>query len=249
MYRALFVSLLVLCAPLTVAPLTADPLWAAAVSHFARSRDIYASRMQTESAEFDGRGVRRSHREIEVAVSVTNTGEFSSRLLRARENGRDIAPGSVTTGNPLFGADAQDAGDEGRAASMAAVEQSPFDPLLQSTVSYTRVGSARTPGGLPAVEYRYTQTGAAHTISGTAWLNPQTGHPIALRASVTPLPRFVREMIVEQDFGVNENGWFTTEVRVRADGGFLFVRRSVHVDLRFMDHLRSPVPLKRSIPS
>ena len=249
MHRALLAFLLVLCAPMTVAPLTADPLWTAAVSHFEQSRDIYASRMQTESAEFDGRGVRRSHREIEVAVSVTDTGEFTSRLLRAREDGHDIDPESVGTGNPLFGADAQDAGNEGRAASMAAVEQSPFDPELQAAVSFVRVGSARAPGGSPVVEYRYTQTGSAHRISGTAWLDPQTGHPIALRASVTPLPRFVREMIVEQDFGVNEYGWFTTEVRVRAEGGFLFVRRTVHVDLRFMDHRRSPVALRRSIPS
>ncbi len=238
-----------ICVQVVVSPLAADSLWSAAVSHFEQNRDVYASRMQTESAEFDGRGVRRSHREIEVAVSVTDTGEFASRLLRAREDGRELDPASLETGNPLFGSDAQDAGNEGRAASMAAVEQSPFDPLIQNTVSFVRVGTARAPGGSPAVEYRYTQTGAEHTISGTAWLNPQTGHPIALRASVTPLPRFVREMTVEQDFAVNDAGWFTTEVRVRADGGFLFVRRTVHVDLRFMDHRRSPVPLRRSIPS
>lgn len=205
--------------------------------------------METESTEFDGRGSRRSHRLIEVAVSVAGDGDFSSRLIRARENDRDIDPESVSEGNPLFGADAQDAGNEGRAASMVVVEQSPFDPRLQHAVTVERVGRARAPDGSPAIEYRYTLRDPVHLVTGTVWLEPAHGHAIALRASVTPLPRFVREMTVEQDFAVNEEGWFTTEVRVRAEGGFLFVRRDVHVDLRFSEHRRSPVPLRRSLPS
>ncbi|TVR34816.1 MAG: hypothetical protein EA404_01900 [Spirochaetaceae bacterium] len=87
----------VLLTSLFVSDLTADTLWQAAVELFAQNRSVYATRIQTDSAEYDGRGNRRFSRQTEIQVSSDARGIAQSRLVWLREDGRELPPNDAIT--------------------------------------------------------------------------------------------------------------------------------------------------------
>jgi hypothetical protein len=231
-------------------PVHSDPLWQSAVNLFGQNRDVYAARMLTTSAEYDGRGQQRTIREVEMTMEVADDGSLTRSLVWVRQDGKPVdVSGDSTEIDPLFSSDAQATGHEGRAASMQVLENSPFDPEMQSRLHYRRVGPVAGDNVDREIEFRYRLTAGSTTIEGQAWLCESTGAPRRLLATVSPMPRFVREMTVEQYFETSSAGWYTTEVNVRAEGGFLFIRRTVTVNLRFFDHRTSPVPLQEKDPT
>lgn len=237
MIRHLYIP--VLLALLVTPHLGGDPLWNAAVELFDRNRDLYARRIQTEATELDGRGNPRLQRQTEIEVNLAADGTARSRLVSLRDNGRPQTVEDVTTAaSAVVTADGGAPSDDSRIAAMAVMQHSPFDPLLQNQLRLTRVDYGGPAAGAALAEYRYTLDTGALTISGTAWLSPADGTPLRLRATVAPLPRFVRELEVDQRFERSSAGWHASTATVRAEGGFLFVRRRVEIVMRFLDHVR-----------
>ena len=219
----------VLLTSLFISGLTADTLWQAAVELFAQNRSVHATRIQTDSAEYDGRGNQRFSRQTEIQVTTDARGIKQSRLVRLREDGREFQPtDAITSASDAVTPDSADPSGEGRAAAMAVLENSPFDPELQSRISVTRAGSEP--------KYHYTLEIDQRIVTGTAWLDPRDGTPFRLTATVSPLPRFVRELQVEQHFSRNSIGWHTSRASIGAEGGFLFIRRRIEIAMLFLDH-------------
>ena len=222
----------VLLTSLFISGLTADTLWQAAVELFAQNRSVHATRIQTDSAEYDGRGNQRFSRQTEIQVTTDARGIKQSRLVRLREDGREFQPtDAITSASDAATPDSADPSNEGRAAAMAVLQNSPFDPDLQPAISVTRAGTEP--------KYHYTLELDQRSVTGTAWLDPQDGTPLRLTATIRPLPRFVHELQVEQHFAHNSIGWHTSRASIDAEGGFLFIRRRIEITLLFLDHTSS----------
>ena len=216
--------------------LSADALWDSAVRLFARDHALYATRIRTDVNEYDGRGNLRVTRQTEIEVRTDAGGVARSRLVWVRENGRDLAVAdAVSSASEAVTPDSADPSREGQAAAMAVLELSPFDPELQSQIELLRING----NAAPRAEYRYTLQRDQLSVHGTAWLDARDGTPVRLMATVAPLPRFVRQMTVEQHFTRSSLGWHTSRVNISAEGGFLFVRRRIEITMQFLDHADS----------
>lgn len=228
----------------------ADPLWERAVRLYERHHQLYAQRIETEAAEFDGRGNQRAFRETVMLVTLQPDGSALSVLTTLRDNGKPVdVTDATTSASAAVTADSSAASAEGREAAMSILHRSPFDPRLQDRVAYRRVTPAtardRTAEGSemgraasdePSVEFRYTLETSSRLITGSAWLRVSDGVPVRSKATIDPLPRFVRELVVEQFFTESDVGHHVSEARIRAEGGFLFFQRRSEITMRFLDH-------------
>lgn len=222
----------------------ADPLWEGAVGNFVRHDQVYARQIETEAAEYDGRGNRRAFRETAMAVTLDGDGRARSELTAVRDNGTAVPLADViTSASAAVTADNSEAAAAGREAALGIMHLSPFDPRLQDNVRYRRVsGPPGVAAATAAVEFAFTLETPTQLISGSAWLRAHDGIPLRSVATVEPLPRFVRELSVEQIFAESEAGHHVSEVRIKADGGFLFFRRRSEITMRFLDHARAIWP-------
>ena len=205
----------------------ADSFWSRAVESYDAGTGLNPGLMKIDSTEYDGRG---SVRNAESAVySLTWTGgDPEVRILSVIRNGADItserrANPEYQSGRPIDGA----AGGFGA---------SPLDPTLQDTVTTTFTG-IETIDGRRARAYRFGVAAESGAITGTAWIDAETGFPIRIAGRPDPLPRFVDVFEFRHEFGIGGNGAaVTSRITVDASGRLLLIRRRFVVTMEFSEH-------------
>lgn len=118
----------------------------------------------------------------------------------------------------------------------------PFSPLSRARVTYARSGESQL-DGKKAVLFTFSE-GAADGRGGTegkAWLDAETGLPLAVEAHPTKLPKHADRMDQKVRFGPGPGGlWVAQRSDVNGAGGLLWIQRSVESTFTFSQYRKGP---------
>ncbi|TVQ21871.1 MAG: hypothetical protein EA382_12980 [Spirochaetaceae bacterium] len=228
-------TLLVLAVP--DAP--ADELWSQAVSLHREYGTLVPGRMQIRFQQYNARNRLISDDESEVRIFVDASGEVSSEIVFARQNGRDVTAERQRnpSGSSPFGPPQSGSTQESDGNAFSGLLKSPFDPDEQSQVTFL-AGSLDEINGTRARKYSFRHdTGASSITVGTAWLSLSDGMPLRISLQLEPTPRFVDEFTMVQSFARDAVGrWVNVLTTFEGSGSFLFLRRRIESTFVFSEY-------------
>lgn len=218
-----------------------NPLWQNAVELFDRYGGLVPGRMTVRAVQYNGRGNVVSLEESELEFFLRPDGEVDANVIYALSDGEDVTeerrenPG----GGPGAFPGAEGSQDDN---AFSGLQRSPFDPAEQENIQITRIGPPVEMGGTTARIFEFVQTtGEDSRTVGTAWLNEESGEPLALELMVEPLPRIVTEFAMRQEFARDEEGrWIVRRIEFDGEGTLLFLRRRIETELVFSQYFPSP---------
>ena len=114
----------------------------------------------------------------------------------------------------------------------------PFEPNRQGQVKAERTGETRTVQAKTCVGFRWQVTQTEGTIiSGTAWLDQDTGVPVQIQFVLDPLPDAVKALETKVTYQTQADGsWLSKEMTIEAKGSLLFFTKYIHTHMVFSDH-------------
>ena len=240
-FPLLMACALLLCGLLAATPAGAgtspspDPLWDLAVAIVAANDGWTAGTILFVATETNGKGEARRTSEITVRSVADEHGGARQEVVRYVENGRDLT-------EQKRGEQSAD-GSRGQQSSwnLSDPRQTPFHPATQPEVTFRRLDARRSIAGRECVGFAYEQgSGARERTVGTAWLEAQTGAPLAIEAAPDPLPPLVQRARMEVRFEYTPEGaWYPTRFVAEGTAVILFVKRGFSMDLTFTDHWRT----------
>jgi hypothetical protein len=240
MRRTRAIAFLILLAT-SALPAMADELWQMAVEHYAIHQDLLPGRMIMRFDQYNGRGNLVSSDYSEMELVVGPDGEVEGRTVLAMRDGRDVTDDQRrNAGGPPFAGGSDDGGDSD--SPFAGLMLSPFDPDEQYRVVASDTGRREIVGGMPTRVYRFEHT--TSTKGGTVglvWLDAESGAPVKLSASIEPLPGYVSEFEMLQDFATDPDGrWYMSRMEFVGAGHILFVRRRIESEIVLTDYFQDP---------
>lgn len=208
----------------------ADALWQKAVTVYEANDNWVPGRMLIRTEELAKDGTVKSVEEAHVALSVNDKGEVESEYVSVTKDGKDVT-GSRNR-NP----------DRGNGGGGFTSQSSPFDPELAQQVEAKRVPGTKTINGREFAEYRFVLTQEDDPdVTGTAWIDVETGAPYRVSSTVDPLPRFVSSLEIRIDYTYTGDGrWYPEEISFQGAGTILFIKKAYRSTMRLSDHFRAP---------
>jgi hypothetical protein len=222
------------------------PLWAQAVAVFDAGKELVPGTVLQKIQELDDEGRVKSELNIETRLALDEAGSISSDIVRASKNGKDVTAEQRKKAKEAERRNAK--GDSNGRSHAFSLEGGPFDPEIQDKVRVAATESRDTIDGRTCAvfEFSYPEKGnersknRASTVSGTAWIDTESGRPAKLEFMPDPLPKHVKHMLTTLRFGADEAGsWVVREVRFDVSGSFLFFGKRILGDFRFSDYWRN----------
>ncbi len=151
-----------------------DPLWQRAAAYLTHHIWVPGEMTVTESV-FTMAGELEEERRVVMRLTPHRGDTLQRRLITATENGEEIA---AAIRSQL----------EGPIALSAVLGDSPFAPLEGQRVTHWRTGRQREIEGRTCIGFGYRFTTADAEIEGMAWLERDSGLPLAVTAAVVSVP-------------------------------------------------------------
>ncbi len=220
-------------------PLSAD-LWEQAVSLFEANQRLVPGRMEITFDQYNGWGRHISSERTVIEISLDESGELDTRILYAEKDGRDVTEErreNPQGGNP-FGSGPDDGDDDPDEESpFSGLQKSPFASTEQDAVSYQDTGRREIRGGRLTHLYQYTHAATeSAATTGIAWLAADSGAPVAIEATLSPLPGFVDTFSMTQEFAQTDESWYLESMTFDGEGRILFLRRRVESQMAFAEY-------------
>ncbi len=217
----------------------ADELWSQAVALHREYGTLVPGRMQIRFQQYNARNRLISDDESEVRIFVDASGEVSSEIVFARQNGRDVTAERARnpSGGSPFGPPQSGSAQDSDGNAFSGLLKSPFDPDEQSRVTLS-AGALDEINGTRARRYSFRHdTGASSVTVGTAWLALSDGMPLRVSLELEPTPRFVDEFSMVQSFDRDAAGrWVNVLTTFEGSGSFLFLRRRIESAFVFSEY-------------
>ena len=222
-------------------PAIAQDLWSDAVATYQQHAGLVPGRMVIRFDQYNGRGKLVSAEYSEIEIRVAPNGEIAGTTVYASRDGEDITAERQDGGGapPFAGSgDGESDGD----SPFAGLSLSPFDPDEQQRVVVTDTGRSEVLGGTVTRMFRYRHsTSEKFGTTGTVWIDPESGAPVRLTGVIEPLPGYVNEFEMIQEFDVDSDGrWYLARMRFMGEGNILFVRRRIESEFAFGDYFAPP---------
>lgn len=226
-------------------PLFASDLWDRAVEYYAAYGDLVPGRLSIRFDQYNGRGRLVSSELSELELSVGPDGEIQSEVVFASKDGKDVTEErreNPSGGAPFAGGGGDDDADDQSDSPFAGLQRSPFDPDEQGRVTVVDTGRRERINGVETRVHEFEQrTGESARTVGTAWIAEESGTPIKVVASISPLPGFVHSFEMIQEYGTDRAGrWFMTSMEFIGEGNILFIRRRLESEFLFSDYFPPP---------
>ncbi len=219
-----------------------NALWDEAVKHFEETSSLVPGRMETRFDQYNGRGRLVSSEVAELVLRLDESGEVVTEVVYASSNGDDVTDdrqdGDGGGGNPFGGG-----GDDDEDSNMfSGLQLSPFDPEQQERVTVTPIAGQSTINGVRVQLFEFVhETDSRSDNTGRAWIDVETGEPVLLEVTLSPLPRLLSEFTMRQEFGRDENDRLVmNRMEFHGEGTLLLIRRRIESELVFSDYFPSP---------
>jgi hypothetical protein len=225
------------------ASLSASDLWDMAVEYYAVYGDMVPGRLSIRFDQYNGRGRLVSSEFSELELSMGPDGEVQSEVVFASKDGKDVT--EERRENPSGGAPfggGNDEPDDDSDSPFAGLQRSPFDPDEQDRVTVVDTGRRERINGIQTRVHEFEQrTGESARTVGTAWIAEESGTPVKVVASISPLPGFVDSFEMIQTYDTDRAGrWFMTSMEFIGEGNILFIRRRLESEFLFSDYFPLP---------
>jgi hypothetical protein len=226
------------------APDPGPGLWQKAVEIYRENRDWHPEKAAVVSEVRNGRNKFLSLTEMFFTLSLGGGAPTQIRLDRSLRNGMD------TTAKTRSKAKFRDllegivlGEDNPFALSMS---DSPFDPDRQAAVSVTPREETKVLGGRACRRFDFSfspglKKGGSRVIwLGQAWLEDQSGTPVELAFSISPLPGKIRSAQVVYHYETEPGPCVVKDMAITGTGRFLFIKRHFKVTTTFSQYRRTP---------
>lgn len=219
-------------------------LWQKAVEIYRANRDWYPEKAAIVSEVRNGRNKFLSLTEMFFTLRPGGRAPMQIRLDRSLRNGvdttaktrskakfRDLLEGIVVGKDNPFAVSLSD---------------SPFDPDRQAAVSVTPRERTKVLRGRSCRLFDFSfspgqkKGGARVTWLGQAWLEDQSGMPVELAFSISPLPGKIRGTRVVYRYETEPGPCVVKDVAITGTGRFLFIKRHFKVTTTFSQYRRAP---------
>ena len=239
-----------LLATTALLPLQAEVLWNRAVDLFEANSTLVPGRVEMHAREYGGRNRRLRNEEHGIyRTRLTAEQELETEIVRVVRNGEDITDERRADGNgggfaAIFGPPPDmpedQEGEEEERTGGGPGQSTPFDPALQHLVTFSRGGDTRMVAGRRTVAYAFRQQSEddpEQFVTGTAWLDAQSGAPLLLESTLDPLPsRMLNTLAFQSWFSETADGWFLTRLDVNIVVQAVVVRREFETTISFSEH-------------
>ena len=191
-----------------------DPLWNKAVEISRASRGWIPGSASFLLETVDEKGASTESWQLWYRIAPSPTGGVAAEVTRATHNGADATK-------------KEQENQKKRKAMPFTMQDNPFDPAVQASVEPRARGETALVGERRCALYDFSMKKKdASVLTGTAWLDAESGSPVELRYTVSPLPRGLFEMRTTLRFALGPAGdGFLSEVLVEGVGGILFIRK------------------------
>ena len=179
-----------------------------------------------------------SEPDVEIVRVIRNDDDITEE--RREDNGGGGL--SAIFGSPDDGDFPSDESDNGNGSGPG--DSNPFDPSLQSLVTYSRSGETRFIDGRRTIAFSFRQQSGddpEQFVKGTAWLDESSGAPLLIDSTLDPLPsRLLNEFSIRSHFSENDDRWVLTRLEVDVAARVLLIRREFETNVTFSEHYRNP---------
>jgi hypothetical protein len=224
-----------------------DGLWQKALSNYQKNSDWYPEKIAVLSEVLDRHGQPDSVTQLFFTLSLDTKGRMRTELTRALKNGKDISEEmkkKVEIRNP----------DETKAPKKeesvtVSFSDSPFNPDRQKSVTFHAGSEKQMLLGHLCQRFDFTyqteimRKGESEklTWTGMAWLEENSGMPLKLEFSLTPLPKRIRSLWTIYLYEVSQpDKWILKKIMISGQGGFLFIKKRFRSTTTFSDYRRQP---------
>ena len=192
-----------------------DPLWNKAVEIFRANREWLPGSASFLLEIVDDKGAPTETWRLWYRIAPAPAGGVAAEVTRATHNGADSTK-------------KEQENQKKRKAMPFTMQDNPFDPAVQASVEPRARGETELMGDRRCALYDFLlRRKDASVLTGTAWLDAESGSPVELRYTVSPLPRGLLHMKTTLRFARGPTGdGFLSEVFVEGVGGILFIKKS-----------------------
>jgi hypothetical protein len=214
------------------------------VEIYRANRDWYPEKAAIVSEVRNGRNKFLSLTEMFFTLRPGGRTPMQIRLDRSRRNGVDTT--AKTRSKAKFRDLLEGIADGEDSPFAVSLSDSPFDPDRQAAVSVTpREGTKVLRGrSCRLFDFRFSpgpkKGGSRVTWLGQAWLEDQSGMPVELAFSISPLPGKIRGARAVYRYKTEPAPCVVKDVTITGTGRFLFVKRHFKVTTTFSQYRRAP---------
>lgn len=207
-----------------------DTLWQKALIIAEANQDFVPGFMIMRMEELDKNGKVKSITETWTRLTLGENGELEYDTIKILKDGEDV------TNEPK---------KSGKSESVS-VKVNPFDPDVQDDVSVNRTDRQEVINDKQCVIYEFVQKTEDEkedekVLSGTAWLEKETGVPVQIQFKTDPLPKHTKRMLTTMCYEfIPEESWHLKEMIMEATAGFLWIKKHFRVTVNFSEHWKKP---------
>lgn len=211
---------LLLLSALSLSAAPSDPLWDKAVRISGAVKEWVPGNASFRLELVDDKGAVQESWQMWYRLSPSPTGDVAMEVIRAMHNNDD------TTRK-------EQQAQRKRKATPFTMGDNPFDPQVQDAVAVTPRGEKDTAAGRECALFDFVlKKKEGSFVRGTAWLDVQSGAPVQVSYTATPLPRGVFKLTTTIRYAPGLAGeGFLKDVHVEGVGGILFIRKSFRSDI------------------
>jgi hypothetical protein len=193
----------------------ADPLWQKAVEISAAVKNWVPGEASLVLELVDDKGAVQESWRSWYHITLSATGSVTMAVTRAEHNGADTTQKELES-------------QKKRSAMPFSMGDNPFDPLVQGAVAEHGRPDAVMVESRQCAVFDFTlkkKDGAV--LSGTAWLDAESGAPVQVSYGISPLPRGVFRMTTRLRYAQGPGGeGYLKEAFVEGVAGVLFIKKS-----------------------
>ncbi len=208
------------------ADVTQDSLWQKALVIAEENGDWVPGLVIVRMEELGKDGKAKSVEETWMQLTLGQNGELVHDTVKILRDGEDV------TDEPR---------QSGKSGSTSA-KANPFNPDVQNDVSVSHKEQEELIMEKECIPYEFVQkTEDGEVLSGTAWLEKETGIPVQIQFETDPMPKHTRSMLTTTNYDfTSEGSWYPRETVIKASAGFLWIKKSFCVTVSFSEYWRKP---------
>jgi hypothetical protein len=234
-----------------------DSLWKKAVALAETGSGWIPGKMMFRQEKLDGKGATTRSSERWMQAVAVGDGSFTYETFKVLVDGKDMTQqekaaereeaakaNARSDGKAKDRAkdEAKESGDKGgESVSYSFSSPDIFEAQAQDRVSARPLGQRKVVRGRHCVSYEFMterdQKAYREKLTGVAWLEEQTGIPVELQYTASPLPKHVKGAHTTVRYeNAPDGSFYPADLITEGNGGFLFIKVNLRMTLKYLEY-------------